>query len=217
MDINEKDLRERYEALDTDELIELCGNTELTELAKSVLKNVLGERGVDWDAFQERVGKQEKEEKTPEGIGGWLILVAIGIVVTPIRLIIIMMATYPEIFSTGTWEALTTQGGEAYSPLWAPIIFGEILINSGILLTWLYIAYLFFSKKLIFPKWYIGLAVFSLVFIIADAFAIKLLIPSEPVFDPDTIKEFMRSLFAVVVWVPYMLISKRVKATFVNE
>jgi hypothetical protein len=159
----------------------------------------------------------DNEEKNLEGIGGWLILVAIGMVVTPIRLIIFTMTTYPEIFSTGVWEALTTQGGEAYSPLWAPILIGEILINSGMLLAWLYMAYLFFSKKMVFPKWYIGLAVFSLIFIIADAFSIKLVMPSEPVFDPDTIQELIRSLYMVVVWVPYMLISKRVKATFVNE
>lgn len=155
-------------------------------------------------------------EKNLEGIGGWLILVAIGIVITPIRIIILVMTIYPEIFSTGTWEALTTQGSEVYSPLWAPILIGEILINSGLLLVWLYMAYLFFSKKKTFPKLYIGIAVFSLIFILADAFAVKLVLPSEPVFDPDSVKELMRSLIMVVIWVPYMLVSKRVKATFVN-
>jgi len=159
----------------------------------------------------------DNKEKKLEGIGGWLILVAIGIVITPIRLTIIMLTTYPEIFSTGTWEALTTQGTYVYSPMWGPIIIGEILINCGILLAWLYMSYLFFSKKIVFPKWYIGLVFFSLVFIIADAFAIKLVMPSEPVFDPDTMKELMRALFMVLVWVPYMLISKRVKATFINK
>ncbi len=158
----------------------------------------------------------ENEEKNLEGIGGWLIVVAIGIVVTPIRLVMLMMTTYPEIFSTGAWEVLTTQGSEAYNPLWGPFIIGEIIINIGVLIAWLYMAYLFFSKKLVFPKWYIGLAVFSLIFIVADAFAFKLVLPNEPVFDPDTIKELMRSLFMVVVWVPYMLVSKRVKATFIN-
>ncbi len=156
------------------------------------------------------------EEKNLEGIGGWLILVAIGIVVTPIRIVALIMMTYPEIFSSGAWESLTTQGSEAYSPLWAPIIIGEIWINCGLILVWLYMAYKFFTKSKDFPKWYIGIAIFSLLFIIADAFAINLVLPSEPVFDPDTIKEFMRSLIMVIIWVPYMLVSKRVKATFIK-
>lgn len=156
------------------------------------------------------------EEKNLEGIGGWLILVAIGIVITPIRIVMLIMTTYPEIFSTGVWEALTTQGSEAYNPLWAPIIIGEILINSGLILVWLYMAYKFFTKSRDFPKWYIGIAVFSLVYIVADAFAIKLVLPNEPIFDPDTIKELLRSVIMVVVWVPYMLVSKRVKATFIK-
>ena len=156
------------------------------------------------------------EEKKLEGIGGWLILVAIGIVVTPIRIVMLIMTTYPEIFSTGTWEALTTQGSETYNPLWAPIIIGEILINFGLILVWLYMAYKFFTKSRDFPKWYIGIAVFSLVFIVADAFVVKLVLPNKPVFDPDTIKELVRSVIMVVVWVPYMLVSKRVKATLIN-
>lgn len=158
----------------------------------------------------------DNEENNLEGISGWLILVAIGIVATPIRIIMLMMATYPQIFSTGIWEALTTQGSAAYHPLWAPILIGEILVNSGMLLVWLYMAYLFFSRKAVFSKWYIGLAFFSLIFIVIDAFAVKIVFPSEPVFDPDTLKELVRSLFMVVVWVPYMLVSKRVKATFIN-
>ena len=157
------------------------------------------------------------EEKNLQGIGGWLILVAIGIVVTPFRIIILMMTTYPEIFSTDVWEVLTTQGSDVYSPLWAPIIIGEILFNIGLLFAWFYLAYLFFTKRCTFPKWYIGIAIFSLIFIAADTFAIKLVFPDEPLLDPDTIKELMRSVITVVIWVPYMLVSKRVKATFTKE
>ena len=42
--------------------------------------------------------------------------------------------------------------------------------------------------------------------IIAGAFTIKLAWPDGPVFGPDTIKEFIRSLILVVIWAPYMLI-----------
>ncbi|NQU28638.1 MAG: DUF2569 domain-containing protein [Candidatus Marinimicrobia bacterium] len=156
------------------------------------------------------------EEKYFEGIGGWLMLLAIGIVITPIRIIMLIMTTYPEIFSTGMWEVLTTQGSEVYSPLWAPLIIGEMLFNSGLILAWLYIAYKFFTRSRDFPKWYVSLAVVSLVFVIADAFVIKLVLPSEPIFNPNTIKELMHSVIMVVIWVPYMFVSKRVKATFTN-
>lgn len=157
------------------------------------------------------------EDRDLQGIGGWLILVAIGIVITPFRLGLLMVQTYPEIFTSGAWEALTTEGSGVYSPFWAPFILGEILVNSIMLLAWLYIAYLFFSKKAALPKWYIGLAVFGLVFVIADAFAIRLVVSDAPIFDADIVRELMRSLITVVIWVPYMLVSKRVKATFVNE
>lgn len=156
-------------------------------------------------------------EKELEGIGGWLILVAIGIIVTPIRLFVLIISTYSEIFSTGTWDLVTTPGSAAYNALWGPIIIGEMLINSGMLIAWLYMAYLFFAKKSLFPKWYIAVAVSGLVFIVIDAFAVKLVLPDEPVFDSDTLKELARSLIMVLVWVPYMLVSKRVKATFINK
>ena len=143
-------------------------------------------------------------------------MVAIGIIVTPIRLFMLMIATYPEIFSTGAWEVLTTQGSDLYNPFWAPIIMGEIFINSGLVLVLLYMAYKFFTRSRDFTKRYIGIAFFSLLFIVADAFAIKLVLPNEPLFDPDTSKELMRSIIMVVVWVPYVLVSKRVKATFIK-
>ncbi|MCW8451823.1 DUF2569 domain-containing protein [Legionella quinlivanii] len=156
------------------------------------------------------------KKKNLEGLNGWLILVAIGMVLAPIRIVITLLTTYPQIFSSGTWEALTTKGNEGYNPLWGPIIIGELSINFILLMLLLYLAYLFFSKSRHFPKWFIGIAIFSIVFIVADAFAVKMVAPNEPVFDPDTIREFMHSVMVAVIWVPYMLVSKRVKATFIK-
>ena len=61
-----------------------------------------------------------------------------------------------------------------------------------------------------------GLAVFSLVFILLDALGAKIVMPNDPIFDVDTVKELTRSLLQVIIWVPYMLRSKRVKATFIK-
>ena len=156
------------------------------------------------------------EEKSLQGIGGWLILVAVGIVFTPIKKIMVKITLYPEIFSTGVWEDLTTQGNEAYSPLWAPSIIGEILFSCGLIIVLLYMAYLFFAKSRNFPKWYVVIAIINVQFIAADAFIINMFLPSQSIFDPGTIREFLRSVITLVVWVPYMFVSKRVRATFIK-
>ncbi len=156
------------------------------------------------------------DEKKLEGLGGWLILVGLGIIASPIKISVQVYPVYSKLFTSGSWAALTTPGTEAYHPLWAPILISEISINVVLALTWLFIAFLFFAKKRLFPKWYIGILVFTLTFMLVDAVAIKAVLPNEEIFDPDTIKELARTLVTMLIWVPYMLMSKRVKATFVK-
>ena len=155
------------------------------------------------------------EEKL-EGIGGWLLLVAVGIIFSPLRIIFQLFPLYSDIFTDGYWEILTTPGTDAYHVMWAPILLVEMGTNLVLIFVWLFIIFLFFSKKRAFPKWYIGIVVFTLLFLVFDAFAIKLVLPNEPTFDSETVKEISRTLISCVIWIPYMLISKRVKATFVK-
>ncbi len=155
-------------------------------------------------------------EKNLEGIGGWLYLVAIGIVISPFKIIVMIFPTYYNLFRDGSWKVLTTPGSEAYNPLWAPVLIAELSVNIALVALWIYIACIFFTRKKVFPKWYIGMLIFSVAFIIMDSYALKLVLPNEPVFDPQTLKEFMRGVVAVLIWVPYTLKSKRVKLTFVR-
>ena len=154
--------------------------------------------------------------KKLEGLGGWLILVGLGVIFAPLRIATQMLPIYSNMFADGTFAVVTTPGTETYNPYWRAILLGEITINIGLLLVWLYICFLFFSKKTVFPKWFITITLFTLCFIVTDAFAIKMVLPEQPVFDAETLKELIRSLISSCIWVPYMLVSKRVKATFVN-
>jgi hypothetical protein len=152
--------------------------------------------------------------KNLEGLGGWLVLVGIGVILSPLIIIATVFPAYSQMFSNGSWDALTTPGSAAYSSLWAPLIVGEITINVGLVVAWVFAAVLFFSKKAGFPKLYIGIVLFSLAFIIFDAVAIKSVLPDEPIFNSETAKQIARALVSALIWIPYMLRSKRVSATF---
>ena len=66
MKITEQDLREQYEKLETEELIELYTKTELSDLASSILTQILGERGVSPEKLPEPSAKEAEEAETSE-------------------------------------------------------------------------------------------------------------------------------------------------------
>ena len=153
----------------------------------------------------------------PAGLGGWLVLVAIGITVSFFRLTTFLWTTYVPIFRDGAWEVLTTPGTEVYHPLWAPMLIMEIVVNLGFVVAQLWLLALFFGRARFFPKLYIGVALVNLGFIVLDAWLGTFLITNEPMFDDDTAKELIRSIISVSIWVPYMLLSVRVKNTFIDR
>jgi hypothetical protein len=151
----------------------------------------------------------------PQGLGGWLILVALGLIVSPIRIAAIEF-TILGIFLDGTWSVLSDSSSEFYSPILAVIIPIEFVLNMAFIFGFLFLIYLFFTKSSIFPNWYMTIYAANLLVIILDMVAVKIALPDEPMMDPETTSELMRSIGACVVWIPYMLKSKRVAATFVE-
>lgn len=159
----------------------------------------------------------ESINSKPKGLGGWLILVAIGIVLAPLRLASSTVPMYYNIFTDGTFQIVTDPTSDVYHPFWGPLLIIEAIYNSLMILTHVYLIYLFFSKHYLFPKVYIAIITISLIFIPLDAWLGSFVLPDEPMFDPDTFKEFFRTLVGGLIWVPYMLLSERVKATFVEK
>ena len=152
----------------------------------------------------------------PAGLAGWLVLVCLGLIVTPIRLAVFLLQTYPPIFRDGTWQRITTPGAGAYHPVWGPLLVFEIIINAAFIATSIYLLFLFFQRSWRFPGIYVAFLVVNLLFMFADALAVHFILPGRPLFDSESGAELGRAILSVVIWVPYMFLSRRVKNTFVR-
>ncbi len=154
-------------------------------------------------------------EAGPVGLGGWLILVGVGVCLAPIRLLF-ELRYYPDLFTDGTFAVLTDPGFEGYHPFWGPLILGELAFNVLMLLATLLLVGLFFTRHHWFPRFYILLLILSLLFIPIDIWLTTLVLPGEVVLDNDSLGQLVRLVVSSVIWIPYMLRSRRVRNTFVR-
>jgi hypothetical protein len=150
------------------------------------------------------------------GIGGWLILVAIGAILNPLRLSIMIFVNFVPVFQNNTWSILTTPGTAAYHRLWAPLILFELFGNILFVIFSIIIAICFFQKKRFFPKLMIVFLLANLIFIGIDLFAANFIPAVAAQNDEQSNKELARVILASIIWIPYFMVSIRVKETFVR-
>lgn len=153
-------------------------------------------------------------DNEPRGLGGWLILVMIGLILSPIKIGILIGSIVFPLFQGGTWEVLTTPGSEHYHPLWAPLLIFEFTINGTLILAGVALLVLFFTKSRRFPRMFILYVAVTLIFQIAD-YVLGEQIPAVAAESAESTVEIARTVITAIIWVPYMLVSKRVKNTFI--
>ena len=91
----------------------------------------------------------------PKGIRDWLLLPAIGLLISPFVLIVQLQELMRSVFAPGVWAALTSPESPAYHPLWAPLLIFETAWDVGYLLFFLWVGWKFFAKKREAPKLFI--------------------------------------------------------------
>ena len=159
----------------------------------------------------------DPSNQVKSGLGGWLVLVGIGVVLSPFKLVFVdFLPNFLPMFRDGSFEFLSNPESENYIPFFAPLVYGEICYNIAMTAATIYLIFLFFFKKQFFPRFYISILIISFVSVLVDAVLVKFVFPEEPIFSVDTIKTLVQVGIVAAIWVPYLLISKRVKATFVN-
>jgi hypothetical protein len=155
----------------------------------------------------------ESSVGTGQPIGGWLWLVGLGLIITPM-VIIYDLVISNQYFDQSMWEALINQENWILFSL----VGAEFVYNICFLIFSLVVNALFFNRRSSLPRvisiYYGVIFLFTALDTLA-AFSIGLEYDAEQ--QSDIYKDIFRSLAAALIWIPYFNLSERVKATFVER
>ena len=133
----------------------------------------------------------EEDRNKYNGLEGWLTLVILGLIVG----LGYNMLYFLEIFN----------GSSSNDSMIFDIVIGIVFVVFNA-----FVIYLFFTKKRIFPVWYIAFLIINAVL----NFLAFFLVGENTTETANISEDAGKSILAAIIWVPYMLKSKRVKATF---
>ncbi len=152
-------------------------------------------------------------DSTLQGLGGWLVVVFISLVVSSSRSFMTIAEILPN-YQTDTWLNVTSSTSEAYHPMWAPIMAFELVANIG-LVVWLGLTFvLFFKRRSSLPRNIIALWFYSIFILTVDLF-LALCIPAiAPKVTTKDWGDLVKISVAYAAWSLYFLKSKRVRQTF---
>lgn len=91
------------------------------------------------------------DEQREVGIGGVLLLVAFGRVLSPFLLASGLYRSVEGLRQPNVWAALTAPGAPAYHPLWGGLLIYEVVGQISFLLKSLLLLYLLFRRHRAFP------------------------------------------------------------------
>jgi hypothetical protein len=147
-----------------------------------------------------------QQESNPVGIKGWLILPAIGTILSPIYLSISVFKMMPTLENIWAAKSSISTGLLAFVAV-------ETILNFAFIIGWLAAVLLLALKSRYYPKAYVVLMCGMVAFLLIDMIVSAGAYNHQP--EQDDLMSLGRTVFVAAIWVPYMLLSKRVKNTFV--
>jgi transglutaminase-like putative cysteine protease len=149
------------------------------------------------------------------GLGGWLILVGFGLVISPFRLVLALQSSAGA-FAVWKWNSLTHTDGMSYHPMWAPLLIFELLGQITMMVLTLFVLVSFWQKRRMFPKWYIVLLALNAVIVTGDVVGLGVIDKGSATAQAAHLKSVFQAAIACAIWIPYLRTSRRVKLTFVQ-
>lgn len=144
-------------------------------------------------------------------IGGWLVLPAIGLCISPITLIVDLVKG--DYFKLDFYALIIDSTSAAYNPALGLFVLVEFFINAAELAFIGVLILYFFQRRTSTPLLMAFLYIFTFVFVTGDALIATYWFNVGDI-TPKEVSTMFRQLIAAAIWVPYFLVSERVKGTF---
>jgi hypothetical protein len=142
-----------------------------------------------------------------EGLSGWLIVVGLGLVLGPIRIVsLIYTVNLPFLFGHNNQPLLASY------PATELLVSAEVVMNFLFVIILLFLNYLFFARKRIFPAWMIAYRILNLFLLTINHILFLVFAPLNG--SSRGVSSIVRSILGACILIPYLLVSRRVKATF---
>lgn len=158
-----------------------------------------------------KLNNQLSEVVVPRRLGGWLVFPFIGLFLNIVLITITLFTS--DFFNKAFWISRTDPTSENYISGFSSLIIFELAINVFFIAFCAFLIPCFIKNLKFVPKlmviYYIS---YFLLITIDHCFASILIEPTNLFY---LSKDIFRSMFSAAIWIPYFMISSRVKETFV--
>lgn len=153
------------------------------------------------------------EGDTLKGLGGWLGLLGLAVLLSPFRVLYTTVKSWPT-YGAATWAQLTTVEGGRYHAMYAPALLLELVSNVAYIVFGFLLIVLFFGRRRWFPAMFVLVASVHTLSMWADLILASML-PAVQSKGLDWATH-LRELLIVLLWIGYLFRSRRVRNTFVR-
>ncbi len=151
--------------------------------------------------------------QSAQGIGGWLILLAIGQVLRPLGYIKTGHTLSSSLLDTNSWRLLTDPIEATYQSWWAPTLLFEFFFNLAGLVFCVLLLFLFFQKRVAWPRCFAVFLLMNVGGVLLDTFLVRRLGGASPAL-AVSVGSIVGAVLVAAIWIPYVYLSQRVRATF---
>jgi hypothetical protein len=155
----------------------------------------------------------ECEVEFAQPIGGWLILLALSLFLTPI--VNIYNIVDGQYYNQNIWNAINDSSSPGYNENLPGYFLLELLFRLVLIPLNIFNILLFLERRTSFPRFQIISSIFILAFSLFELNMIFLLNSEDSAANEEVYYGLIRSLIGASIWILYLLKSERVRSTFV--